>query len=504
MELEIAKQVIQKYAELRSSYVAGALIAKRYYENESDILFGEKKTEVRPGEEEKPLRNADNRIPRNFHGLLVNQKASYAFTVPPTFDVGSTAANQKITELLGDEYNKNCMELCVNAANAKCGWVHYWNDADGFAWAVVPSEQIWPVFDKSLKQRLMAVLRIYEQVDESDGENYVIYEYWNDTECQAFRRRTVDSIEHGLMYYNMFHSPTAYGDPSSEFQHGFGKVPFIPFWNNNIHMSDLKNIKPLIDVYDKVFSGFINDLDDVQELIFVLSGYGGEDLQEFLQNLKRYKAIKLDDDGSGSPGVSTISIEIPIEARNSVLEATRKAIFEQGFGFDPRPETFGNQSGVALQFMYALLEMKTGLMETEFRLGFAQLVRAICENNGIPCGTITQNWTRTMIRNDVEQAQICQQSVGVISKKTILKNHPFVENADEELKQLKKEEAEAKEAQDQYLSAFVKQKGGTVDGSQDPEEMKDPEGKKEPEENQDPDSKKATGRQKPDKGGTDA
>jgi hypothetical protein len=66
------------------------------------------------------------------------------------------------------------------------------------------------------------------------------------------------------------------------------------------------------------------------------------------------------------------------------------------------------------------------------------------------------------------------------------------------------EEAEAKEAQDQYLSAFVKQKGGTGDGSQDPEEMKDPEGKKDPKENQDPDSKKATGRQKPDKGGTDA
>nr|WP_308743167.1 phage portal protein [uncultured Anaerocolumna sp.] len=30
-------------------------------------------------ETESPLRNADNRIPRNFHGLLVNQKASYMF-----------------------------------------------------------------------------------------------------------------------------------------------------------------------------------------------------------------------------------------------------------------------------------------------------------------------------------------------------------------------------------------------------------------------------------------
>ena len=145
---------------------------------------------------------------------------------------------------------------------------------------------------------------------------------------------------------------------------------------------------------------------------------------------------------------------IPIEARNSVLEATRKAIFEQGQGFDPQPENFGNQSGEALKFMYSLLEMKTGLMETEFKLGFARLVRAICKALGIQCGTIIQTWTRTCIKNDTEQAQICKDSVGVVSKKTILKNHPLVEDADEEIKQIEKEEKEAQEKADAYTGAF--------------------------------------------------
>ena len=112
-----------------------------------------------------------------------------------------------------------------------------------------------------------------------------------------------------------------------------------------------------------------------------MSGYGGEDLNGFLSDLKKYKTIKVDGDEGGA--VSTLNIEIPIEARNSVLDATRKAIFEQGQGFDPQPENFGNQSGEALKFMYSLLEMKTGLMETEFRLGFARLVRAICKALGI-------------------------------------------------------------------------------------------------------------------------
>lgn len=71
-------------------------------------------------------------------------------------------------------------------------------------------------------------------------------------------------------------------------------------------------------------------------------------------------------------------------------------------GVDPQPETFGNQSGEALKFMYALLELKAGLMETEFRLGFGEFVRAICHYLNLSCETIDQTWTRTSIKNDNE------------------------------------------------------------------------------------------------------
>lgn len=457
------KKLIKKYMPGHSDYVKRCDKAERYYENETDILFGKKKED----EEGNPIRNADNRIPRNFHGLIVNQKAAYAFTTPPTFDVGSIASNKRITEILGDEYEKNCMQLCINAANMVTGWVHYWQGEDGFEWAVVDSRQIIPIWNKSLKRKLVGIMRVYPEIDEDTGDNYTIYEYWNDNMCQAFRHRASDILDKGLEYFNMFENPES-GELVSEYVHEFEEVPFIPFFNNNIKTDDLKNIKPLIDVYDKVFSGFINDLDDIQELIFVLTGYGGTDLNGFLQDLQKYKVIKLDGDEDGKSGVNTISIEIPIEARNSVLEATRKAIFEQGQGFDPQPENFGNQSGEALKFMYSLLEMKTGLMETEFKLGFAKLIRAICEYLGIECKTIIQTWVRTSIKNDTEQAQICKDSVGIVSQKTLLKNHPFVEDADAELKQLEKETEEKQSREDIYNNSIInttkKGKEGNEDG----------------------------------------
>lgn len=448
MEIDEFKKLVKKYEPYHTAFVNDALISERYYENNSDILFGKEKKD----EDGTVLRNADNRIPRNFHGLIVNQKASYAFTVPPVFDIGNIKYNKHIAEVLGDEYIKNCMELCINAANATIGWVHYWITDSKFEWAVVDSKQIIPIWNKSLKRKLIGVMRVYEELDEASGDNYIIYEYWTDTDCQTYRRKSADTVENGMSFYEMFTNPET-NEMTADYKHEMKEVPFIPFFNNNIHTSDLKNIKRLIDVYDKVYSGFINDLDDVQEIIMVVSGYGGTNLNGFLQDLKKYKTIKVDGDEPNS-GVSMLNIEIPIEARKAVLDITRKAIFEQGQGFDPQPENFGNQSGEALKFMYSLLEMKVGLMETEFRLGFAKLVRAICRCNKIPCTTIEQTWTRNRIKNDTELAQICKDSVGVISKKTIVKNHPFVSDAEKELKQIEQEEKEEESKEDIYQKAF--------------------------------------------------
>lgn len=454
MELETMKKMIKKYEPGHTDFVKQCETAERYYRNKTDIFLQEKKED----EKGNPLRNADNRIPRNFHGLIANQKAAYAFTSPPLFNMGNKQTNKKVMEVLGDEYKKNCMELCVNASNCGTAWVHYWKGNNGFEWAVVDSKEIIPVMSRKLKKKIVGVLRVYSDIDETSGDTYQVYEYWTETECQAFRRRTGDTVDEGLSYYGMFTIPEN-KEATSQYKHGMGDVPFIRFGNNNINTNDLINIKPLIDVYDKVFSGFINDLDDIQELIFVLTGYGGTDLDGFLQDLKKYKTIKLDPDEDAD--AKTISIEIPIEARKEVLDVTRKAIFEQGQGFDPQPENFGNQSGEALKFMYSLLEMKTGLMQTEFEMGFAQLVRAICRFYNLSSDKIIQIWTRTSIKNDTELSQICRNSVGIVSKKTILASHPLVEDVEEELKQLEEEE---KENQKDRYDPFREQQQDDQDG----------------------------------------
>ncbi len=457
MELEEAKKLAVKYDALRGKKAERMAVAYRYYAGKNDIKFRRAKADCKE-EGKNILRHADNRIAFNFHALLVDQKASYLFTAPPTFDVGNETANQKIRAALGNAYGKKIKKLCIDASNAGISWAHYWRDESGnFQWMPIPSIQVYPIFTDDLQANLAAAMRCYRTVSDA-GEEWKIYEFWNDTTVEVYQQR--DDL---FMPFDRFSVVLdGIAEPTNVYQHGLGAVPFIPFLNNGRSSSDLDRIKDLIDAYDKTFSGFVDDLEDIQEVILVLTNYGGTDTRRFLDDLKYYKTIQVESTGDGDKsGVSTLTIDIPVEARDKLLELTRKAIFDMGQGVDPQQRSFDRTSGEAMKFMYSLLELKSGLMETEFRLGLDELIRSICRISGIAePENVIQTWTRTAIRNDSELADMCSKSVGILSTKTILKNHPFVDDPEAEEKAIRKEKEEAAGEVDTYRGSFGNQNQG--------------------------------------------
>lgn len=429
MNLNEAKGFLRKNLSELNDIIRKAEIAERYYLCENDILYARKNDE----KDSEPLRSADNRIPSSFYPLLVNQKAAYTFSDPPIFTAGSAETDKAISKVLGNRFAKNCKSLCVKASNCGYAWIHYWQGNDGaFKYAVLDGIQAVGVYSDDLEQQLEYVIRVYRR--QINGNLCDVYEIWNSKCCTAFYCNTDSEIEFGLQEYCVFGKNSG---KTNVYAHCFKKPPFILFSNNEKKTSDLECIKNLIDIYDKTYSGFANDLEDIQEVIMILSGYSGTDITEFLTDLKKYKVIKLDD-MSDRLGVDTLSIEIPVEAREKMLEMTRKAIFEEGQGVDPRQTDFGNSSGVALQFMYSLLELKAGLLETEFRCGFDELVHEICSYYGILISDIGQIWTRTSVRNDKELSEIAAESKGIISDETIITRHPWVENPTNEMEKIEK------------------------------------------------------------------
>lgn len=409
---------------------------KKYYSNKNDILEKGVCSTSKETVGDDVLRHADNRVTHSFHPLLTDEKASYMFTYEPIIDVDDNEnnVNSIVNEILGDNFSRKLKNLCIESTNCGVAWLHYWIDDKNqeFKFEKVNTEEVIPITDSSLEKNILEIIRYYDVSEYIDEETtakkvYRYIEVWNDKEFTKYKLNAGATVPVNTETYT----------------HQLGRVPFIKFANNMNETGDLDKYKKQIDLYDKVMSGYANDMEDIQQIIYILENYGGQDLDEFKTNLKRYKTIEVEtNDIQGKGDFRTIQIDIPVEARKVILEELKKQIYEFAQGLQQDIESFGNASGVALKFFYRKLELKCGVTETEFRGGISELVGAILRYKGIPYKKIQQTYTRNMISNDVENAQIAQQSVGVVPTKVILQNHPWIDDVDEAMKLLEEEKAE--------------------------------------------------------------
>ncbi|MCT3574155.1 phage portal protein [Levilactobacillus brevis] len=443
MEVKTMKKLLTNTDSRRNKFNEQFNRSVRYYFNENDITNrnnGESK--VNPKGSDDPLRQADNRVSNNFHQLLVDQEAGYLATIPPSVDVEDDGLNDQIKTTLGDNFGLRLNQLVVDAANAGVAWTHYWVDKDGqFRYGIVPPDQITPIYSSDLDRKLLALRRTYSQLDPKTGKYYKIHEYWTDKDCTFFKSEKPDytDLEELPGRFNVYDITTnADIGAGNVMAHQFGRIPFIAFPKNKYQRPELYKYKGLIDVYDNVYNGFVNDVDDVQQVILVLTNYGGQSLAEFKKALKEDKAVKFESMGTGDKsGLDKLTIDIPVEARNTLLESTKADIFVHGQGIDPTKFEANNASGTAIKMLYSHLELKAANTQAYFTDALNELVRAIMRwsKASDPDGRkIEQTWSRASIHNNLEEAQTISQVAQYSSDEAIAKANPIVDDWQQELK----------------------------------------------------------------------
>jgi SPP1 family phage portal protein len=132
------------------------------------------------------------------------------------------------------------------------------------------------------------------------------------------------------------------------------------------------------------------------------------------------------------------------------MEMLRKSIYEFGRGVDTQSDKFGNSpSGIALRFLYGDLDMDANIIETEFQASLEQLLWFVNQhlanttNKDYSEFDVEFIFNRDILINETEAVTNAKDSVGVISDETIVANHPWVTNVQDELDRLKKEKSEA-------------------------------------------------------------
>jgi len=437
---ELLKKLLDQTESEFRERTATIETARRYYANRDNICrTGAAAIAEVNGYLKKlgknPLKTADNRISANWHRIITDQKAGYICSFVPQIDVPqSTEAAEAVNDALGTQWGRILKRICVEAANCGVGWLTYWYDKGSkFEFWNVPTEQIRAVYDPdSIKPKLKYVVRSFQT------GKLTRYELWSGEDVTYY------VAQNGRPELDL-----SMGE-GGKVMHSYGVPPFIPFYNNQYCTGDLEMYKPIIDAVDKLLSGFANDIDDMQEIIWVIKNYAGEFSEtdydadgnlvtreiDLVQRIKAKKLISVEGDGS----VDTLRSEIPYEARSKFLDILMRQLYISAMAVDPFPSAVGQASGVYIDFLYSLLELKAGITEAEFRPAVNELCRAIMKSKGLEQYDTEQVWIRNKPRDALETVEMIRKTpVGVISRETMTRTHPLTENWQSELERIKKE-----------------------------------------------------------------
>lgn len=467
LEREIARW---KSSPQRIMQIKGHL----YYENEHDILTRKRMMIGKDGKLETVENLPNNRIVDNQYAKMVNQKANYLLGQPFTIE----GENEQYITLLKDIFNKRFMKTLKNggkaALNSGIAWLYpYYSEEGEFSFRLFPGYEVLPFWKDSEHTILDFAARLY-LVEGYEGTSPVIIEKVEVYDKDGIHRYVLDgnTLIEDVSSENEF-SDSCYVTTVDEdgAVRGFNwtKVPLIPLKYNETETPLIKKVKSLQDGINIMLSDFENNMqEDARNTILVLKNYDGTDLGEFRKNLSTFGAIKVRYDGEAKGGVETLEITVNADNYKAILEIFKKSLIENAMGYDAKDDRLsGSPNQMNIQSMYSDIDLDANDMETELQAAFEEIiwfVNAHLANTGkgnFENEQVTVIFNRDILINETEAITNCRNSVGILSDETIVGQHPWIDDPQQELERLKKqkEEEQAEFEQQQGYNPFGQQSG---------------------------------------------
>ncbi|EJO5347150.1 phage portal protein [Clostridium botulinum] len=422
------------------------LDGQRYYEGDADILKRKRMAIGEDGELEEVKNLANNKLVHQFVRKLTDQKIGYLLSKPLSVQTDDETYKKTLDGIFNKSFMRLLKNLGKDAINKGIAWAQIYYNSDGeLRFKRLPSEEIIPLWKDSEHTKLDALIRAYEVIVYEGHTKKTVQkvEYWDTKQVLRYvsdNGKLIPDVEapEDTGHFSMV------DDEGKKKSFTWTKVPFVYFKYNDEEQPLIKFVKFLVDDYDRNKSDNSNNLEDLPNSIYVLKDYDGTNLGEFRRNMSLYRAVKV----TGGGGVETRNLEINVEAYKTHIEQTRKDIYEFGRGVDTQSDKFGNSpSGIALKFLYNDLDLDCDTIETEFQASLEYLLWFVNQhliNTGQ--GDYTNEnvefvFNRSMLTNETDSINNCQNSVGIISDETIVTNHPW--STKDELEKIKKQKEDS-------------------------------------------------------------
>jgi len=443
------------------------LNGEKYYRGEHDILKRQRLV-IGPGGKLNPVENLpNNRIVDNQYKKMVAQKGNYLLGQPFTLQGESELYVKILKKIFDKRFRRLLKNVGKDSLNGGIGWlfVHY-NDAGDLAFKLIKPFELIPGWRDSAHTALDYAIRIYEAiVYEGKNENVVQkVEIYDDSGIHRFvldgtRLLPDHDPALGIFSQEPYFTVTEGDDVEA---YNWSKIPLVPFKYNDEEIPLINNVKSLQDGLNIIVSNFQNNMEeDTRNTILVLVNYDGQDLGEFRRNLATYGAVKVKTVDGAAGDVQTLQVEVNAENYKAIIEIFKKAIIENAMGYDAKDDRLGgNANQMNIMSMYSDIDLDTNEMETEYQASFEELLYFVnlhLTNTGagdFDGEDLEVIFNRDMLISESDIIENIQKSVGILSDKTLVAQHPWVEDASVEYERMKKQK---EESIDEYAGAFPPQ-----------------------------------------------
>lgn len=361
-----------------------ARLGQRYYDGKHDILEYRIYYVNKEGKLVEDLTKSNIRIPHPFFHEIAEQEVSYILSNGIQFQTDDEELEKHLKAYFGDPFIGELKEVLIDTIVRGFGYM-YWYRSIGGRTCFCHADSLWIVEVKDGEETDTVndyIIRYYP-VRVRDGKLAVRVEVW-DKDMTWYYLRTGSSLEPDPNVKINPYPHVLYRRGKDLFYEECDRIPFLRLDNNRKQLSEIHQIKPIIDDYDLMDCGLSNNLQDINEGIYVVRGFKGQDYDEMLMNVKARKVVGVGDKGD----LDIKTINIPYEARMAKMAEDEKNIYRTALAFNPSQSGDGNITNIILKSRYTLLDMKSRKLIWNIKKFLHQLLKIVIDEINAREGTL--------------------------------------------------------------------------------------------------------------------
>jgi SPP1 family phage portal protein len=235
----------------------------------------------------------------------------------------------------------------------------------------------------------------------------------------------------------------------------YGKIPVVEWLMNEERMSLYEEIAGMTEAINKTIGEKANDVESFAEAY--LAVMGAELDEEGVMRIRDNRVINIyGTDNAKDVLVQFLQKPTADGTQENLLDRLEKWIHKISMVCDINSESFGNASGVALEYKLHPMRSLAGNLERKALKSMRKRYKLFCTlSTNVPnkdaWRELEQTSTLNLPKNGLEEAQTAQALDGIVSKETQLKVLSIVGNVQDEIDKMEKESEEAsKKAEERF------------------------------------------------------